>query len=137
MPSGNRPRFIQSDPWILARDVQSTIQHLVEVLGFDHWFDPEEDMPVGGVRRDDLVLRVRKGTSYADAISRLDLKDRPSIRILVDQIDGLYQDHKRRGATIAEEIGDRPWGDREYTVEEINGHLLTFTEDIASVRERS
>lgn len=132
------PVVLKSDPWIFARDSDETIRHLIDVLGFQHWFDPDEEMRVGGVRGPSaFFVRIRENPAYLDAIADLALGARPVTRISVQHIDDLHAIHVANGARIVVEIGDRPWGDREYTVEEINGQLLTFSEeDIERVRER-
>ena len=128
-------RLLVSEPWLYAKDVHANMRHLIDVLGFEHWFD--EDSPdvggVGGLRSGGLKLRVWRRPDIVDAFLALPPKQRPVIRILVRGINALYAEHLERGAEIVTEIGDRPWGDREYTVAEPGGSLLTFSEDLVSV----
>jgi ribosomal protein S18 acetylase RimI-like enzyme len=44
----------------------------------------------------------------------------------VDDVQSLFARHKSAGADVVGDIGDKPWGVREYTVREINGYHLTF-----------
>src|SRR5262249_32528422 len=44
----------------------------------------------------------------------------------VDGIDALYALHGRNGATICSPLEAKPWGLREYTVRDLNGHFLRF-----------
>lgn len=46
--------------------------------------------------------------------------------IKVDDADGMYALHKANGATIVEELMDRPWGTREYVVKDPGGYHLRF-----------
>lgn len=46
--------------------------------------------------------------------------------VFVDEVDALSAALESRGARITEGVGDKPWGYRQFTVEDLNGHLLTF-----------
>jgi ribosomal protein S18 acetylase RimI-like enzyme len=47
--------------------------------------------------------------------------------IRVEDADELYRLHKSNGACIVEEIEEKPWGMREYVVEDLNGYHLHFS----------
>jgi GNAT superfamily N-acetyltransferase len=44
----------------------------------------------------------------------------------VDGINALYGYHQRLGASIVSPLEAKPWGLREYTVRDLNGHYLRF-----------
>ena len=44
----------------------------------------------------------------------------------VEGIDALYDFHGRNGAAICSPLEAKPWGLREYTVRDLNGHYLRF-----------
>ena len=44
----------------------------------------------------------------------------------VEGIDALHDLHGRNGATICSPLEAKPWGLREYTVRDLNGHYLRF-----------
>jgi len=46
--------------------------------------------------------------------------------INAEDVDALHQFHKERGAPIVAPIENKPWGAREYTVEDPNGYHLRF-----------
>ena len=48
------------------------------------------------------------------------------ISISVPGVDAMYERHKAKGAKIIFDIEDKPWGMREYTVEDPNGYHLRF-----------
>ena len=48
-------------------------------------------------------------------------------------IDRYYEDIKRAGARIVEEIKDQFWGDRTFTIEDPDGYILTFAKHIRDV----
>jgi ribosomal protein S18 acetylase RimI-like enzyme len=47
--------------------------------------------------------------------------------VKVKDVDELYQLHTSRGAHVVFEIEDKPWGMREYIVEDLNGYHLRFS----------
>lgn len=52
------------------------------------------------------------------------------IMVCVPGIDDLYTRHKANGAAIISDIENKPWGLREYTVEDPNGYHLRFESHI-------
>jgi catechol 2,3-dioxygenase-like lactoylglutathione lyase family enzyme len=52
--------------------------------------------------------------------------------VRVEDADALCEAYRERGAKIVEEISDRPWGMREFTVEDPNGHLFRIGHAIES-----
>jgi hypothetical protein len=45
---------------------------------------------------------------------------------LVEDVDGLYAEYGAKGAEFARELGDMPWGLREFVVKDCDGRLLAF-----------
>ncbi|MGI8593444.1 MAG: VOC family protein [Solirubrobacteraceae bacterium] len=45
-----------------------------------------------------------------------------SIVVLVDDVDAHYEHARERGATIVSEPEDKPWGLRQYTAQDLEGH---------------
>jgi catechol 2,3-dioxygenase-like lactoylglutathione lyase family enzyme len=48
----------------------------------------------------------------------------------VENIDGLYQEYCSKEVEILSEIGNRPWGQREFSIRTIDGHRIMFGEEI-------
>ena len=44
--------------------------------------------------------------------------------VRVDDADALYERYKQRGAVIAQDLESKPWGIREFTLEDPNGHFF-------------
>jgi catechol 2,3-dioxygenase-like lactoylglutathione lyase family enzyme len=44
--------------------------------------------------------------------------------IFVDDADAVYEDCRARGADIASELESKPWGMREFSVRDPDGHIL-------------
>jgi GNAT superfamily N-acetyltransferase len=109
-----------SEPIFPVADVVATVRHYREVLGFSEewlWGDPPD---FGGVRWGKV------GAMFA-------LQSGQDAKIggqwhsfFVEGIDALYSLHNRTGATICSPLEAKPWGLREYTVRDLNGHYLRF-----------
>lgn len=56
-----------------------------------------------------------------------------SILVHVDDVDGHYERAKQFGARVIRLPTDYPFGERQYTVEDIGGHRWTFSQTIADV----
>jgi len=55
------------------------------------------------------------------------------LHIHVDDVDEHFENSRRRGARIAKPPANTPFGERQYTVEDIGGHRWTFSQSIADV----
>lgn len=51
--------------------------------------------------------------------------------VIVANADEVYADFEARGAEIISEIGDRPWGIREFCVKTPHGHRIVFGSEIS------
>ncbi len=56
-----------------------------------------------------------------------------SVLVHVDNVDSHYERAKQFGARIINTPTDYPFGERQYTVEDIGGHRWTFSQTIADV----
>jgi ribosomal protein S18 acetylase RimI-like enzyme len=114
-----------STPIFATSDIVATIAFYVDVLGFQSswtWGDP----PTFG------------SASWGSVSIMFNLQPELSKRIeghqhwiSVDYVDDLYAQHLERGALIVSPIEDKPWGRREYVVQDPNGYHLRFAGDPA------
>ena len=109
-----------SEPIFPVADVVATVRYYRDVLGFAEewvWGEPPD---FGGVRWGKV------GAMFA-------LQSEPGANVggqwhsfFVEGIDVLYSLHNHNGATIHSPLEAKPWGLREYTVRDLNGHYLRF-----------
>ena len=117
---------ISSTAIFASSDIEATLSYYKDVLGFEStwtWGDPPVfgSASKGGVTvtfelQPELAAKVRghpHGIKVADA-------------------DELYRLHRSRGAHVVSDIEDKPWGVREYVVEDLNGYHLRFSGPPAS-----
>ena len=56
-----------------------------------------------------------------------------SVMVRVPNVDRYFERAKSRGAKIVQPPTDYPFGERQYTAEDLGGHTWTFSESIADV----
>jgi uncharacterized glyoxalase superfamily protein PhnB len=56
-----------------------------------------------------------------------------SVMVRVVDLDGHHERAEQHGARIVQPPADYPYGERQYTAEDLGGHMWTFSESIADV----
>jgi len=102
-------RFIT--PQLPVRDVRASQRYYRDVLGFKIAWIYDEDYGA-----------VYNGTTEI-YLSRTDGPIEPVWSFVrVEDADALLAVYRERGAKVVEDIASHPWGMREFTVEDDNGH---------------
>jgi uncharacterized glyoxalase superfamily protein PhnB len=56
-----------------------------------------------------------------------------SVMVRVGDVDAHHERARKEGARILQPPADHPYGERQYTVEDLGGHVWTFSQTIADV----
>lgn len=56
-----------------------------------------------------------------------------ALHVHVEDVDAHFEQARRCGARILKSPADMPFGERQYTVEDIGGHRWTFSQSVADV----
>jgi uncharacterized glyoxalase superfamily protein PhnB len=121
-------------PVLEVNDLEDTLEYYQNILGFSiDWTWPNEG------KVDHASVSFGEGHTeegeHDDLHAHIQLSQAEKIPVmnsgwlyftLKDGIDELYQQMKERGADISSEIGNRPWGNREFDVKDNNGHIMRF-----------
>ena len=59
---------------------------------------------------------------------------RASVMVRVEDVDTHHEHAKQHGAIIVRPPKDYPYGERQYSAEDFNGYVWTFSQSIADVR---
>jgi RimJ/RimL family protein N-acetyltransferase/uncharacterized glyoxalase superfamily protein PhnB len=126
-PEYTRPRFYGVEPILEVADVAAAVQFYRERLGFAVEFlfgDPVShaglfrgEWSTQGVR---LQLTQRASTSGIPSVALY--------LVVAPRLDTLYEEYQRKNVPIVEALATQPWGRREFTVRDPDGHLLRFGE---------
>src|SRR5215470_18934204 len=107
-----RTAFGRPTPELPVEDVERAQLHYRDVLGFEiGWLYPGGG--IGAVSRDEAVIFFRKRVRPFE----------PAIHwIFAAEIDSTYEELSSRGARIVEPLEKKPWGLRQFTLEDIDGN---------------
>ncbi len=113
------PRVTKVFPVFTVLNLEEAIAYYCDKLGFAlewEWGDPVQR---AGVSLDDIEIQLECGG--------LGAPDGASVVYchMID-VDTYYTDCRKRGATIAMEIGDRPWGMRDFRMFDTSGNRIGF-----------
>jgi len=106
-------------PELPVADVERAQQHYRDALGFKiGWLDPSKE--IGAVSRDKTAIFFRKRKPPFE----------PAIHwVFAPDIDATYQELLASGANIVEPLETKPWGLRQFTLQDLDGNLFYFHHD--------
>ena len=112
-------KFNQPVPELPVADVELAQKHYRDVFGFRiGWLYP--DKTIGAVSRGDVAIFFRKRTTPFEPVVHW---------VFAEDIDASFEELKSSGAKIAEPLETKPWGLRQFTVEDIDGNIFYFHSD--------
>jgi uncharacterized glyoxalase superfamily protein PhnB len=117
---GDKVWIRSSEPIFPVADAVATVRYYRDVLGFAEewvWGEPPD---FGGVRWDKV------GAMFAFQSGQATHVGGQWYSFFIEGIDTLYRRHIHKGANIYSPLEAKPWGLREYTVRDLNGHYLRF-----------
>jgi uncharacterized glyoxalase superfamily protein PhnB len=114
-----RALFGKPTPELPVVDVERAQQYYRDALGFEiGWLYPGKG--IGAVSRDNAVIFFR----------RRELPFEPAIHwVFAEDIDAMHQELKSLGANIVDPLERKPWGLRQFTVQDLDGNLFHFHHD--------
>ena len=103
-------------PELPVADVERAQQHYKDTLGFENgWLYP--DKGIGAVLRDNTTIFFRKRIPPFE----------PAIHwLFAPDIDATFAELKSLGANIVAPLELKPWGIRQFTVEDLDGNIFYF-----------
>ena len=118
LPSSNPRQFVQGAPVLHVPDVVGTAAFYRDVLGFT-WDFGDDTYAV--VWRDNSAIHFVKDETSPSGIHLFQW---------VKDVDAYYKEIVDRGATVAKEPSNQPYGIREFSVSDVNGVGIVFGQDI-------
>ena len=113
-------------PHIVYRDVASAIAWLTAAFGFVEHYRCSD--PVDGAQMhlgDAWILLASARPGRASPVNAGHCTQ--SLTIFVDDVDAHYRRAKAAGARIVEELNETAYGERQYGVEDFEGHHWLFS----------
>ena len=106
-------------PELPVVDVERAQQHYRDALGFEiAWLYPDKE--IGAVSRGDAAIFFRKKAAPFE----------PAVHwVFADDLDATYAELQSLGANIVEPLEKKPWGLRQFTIEDLDGNRFYFHHD--------
>jgi len=106
-------------PELPVADVERAQKHYSSALGFEiGWLYPGKE--IGAVLRGKATIFFRKRTPPFE----------PAVHwVFAEDIDATYGELKALGANIIDPLQQKPWGLRQFTVQDLDGNLFYFHHD--------
>ena len=106
-------QLLHNVPILPVRNVRASQEFYNWVLGFEICWRWEDYF--GSVKRDNIELYFQKTDQSVNPVS---------VYWYVEDADAVLKEFEAEGGEIAEEIRSTPWGMREFTFRDPNGHLI-------------
>lgn len=103
---------------VVVPDLRAAVAYYENVLGFTGAVY-SDDAP-GCTMFPDPGIELREDPELAARVSR------HMISVYGDDVDATCPARKANGAMIVDDLADKPWGMRQYVVEDLNGYRLRF-----------
>jgi uncharacterized glyoxalase superfamily protein PhnB len=126
-------------PVLVYEDVADAVEWLVDTFGFRErirFEDHRAELCFGGGAVVVTERRVARSYDQSDpVILRAPRRGEVSHSIIVrvDDVDAHYERTRQSGARILQPPKDYPYGERQYSVEDLAGHRWSFTQSLADV----
>ena len=117
MPTPQKSRMpSQPVPELPVADVERAQHYYRDVFNFEiAWLTPGKE--IGAVTNGNATLFFRRREAPFE----------PAIHwVFAEDIDATYQDAQSAGATITDPLQTKPWGIRQFTVQDLDGNTFYF-----------
>jgi uncharacterized glyoxalase superfamily protein PhnB len=127
-----QPNFFGVVPVFLVDDVVETVIYYRDRLGFEIDFVYGEPPSYASVSRGDAVMNFTRSDppGRRNSVLRAGPGNGIDCYIVLEGVDDLYEELLQRGALIRTSPAPHEYGMREFKIEDINGYLITFAEEI-------
>ena len=114
--AGEKNLFGQPVPELPVADVERAQQHYRDSLGFEiGWLYP--DKTIGAVSRSGTVIFLRRRKPPFE----------PAVHwMFTEDIETSFQELQSCSANIVDPLEEKPWGLRQFTVEDLDGNIFCF-----------
>lgn len=110
-------------PILPVKHFKKSVEYYRDVLGFQVAWIWDED-GYGAVQCGDIEIHLDQTDSFSPY--------RAHSYLFVESADEIYSLYKKRGVEIVDEIESKPWGVREFTFRDVNGHMFRIAHSVNS-----
>ena len=110
--------FECATPILNVEDLHASMDYYVQKLGFEKQWDWGDPPDFGCVKRGKVEIFLCQGGQGQPGTW---------MSIFMDDVDALYEEYKKSGATIIDPPRDFPWQTREMLIEDLDGHRFRMS----------
>jgi uncharacterized glyoxalase superfamily protein PhnB len=120
-------KILSGAPVLLVRDVRAAADYFRDRLGFSYdqlWGQPPDFCMV---RRDGNTVMLSQAPPDAALVPHWRVVHQMwDVYFWVDDVEAIYEEFKERGATIDYHLGVKPYGVKEFGVQDLDDHDIAF-----------
>lgn len=120
-------RILSGAPVLLVRDVVAAATYFRDQLGFSFdrfWGEPPDFCMVA---RDGNVVMLSQAPASATLVPHWRVVDKMwDVYFWVDDVEAIYEELRTRGAIIDYHLGMKPYGVKEFGVQDVDDHDIGF-----------
>jgi len=116
-------------PQFLVDDLPQAVTYYRDRLGFETDFIYESFY--ASVSRDGFSIHLKCAPKILADRAHRKRNEHLDAFVGVRGIEALYDEFISKGANIIRSLDDRPWGCKDFYVEDLDGYLLCFSEETA------
>ena len=116
-------------PQFLVDDLSQAVTYYRDRLGFETDFIYESFY--ASVSRDGFAIHLKCAPKILADRAHRKQNEHLDAFVGVRGIEALYDEFISKGANIIRSLDDRPWGCKDFYVEDLDGYLLCFSEETA------
>src|SRR5579863_3884801 len=113
-------------PHIVYQDVAAAIEWLTRVFGFVEHYHYGEPAQGAQMHLGDAWIMLRCARKGEESPAQCGLATQ-SLTVFVEDVDAHFERTKSAGAKIVEDLNETMYGERQYGVEDLEGHHWLFS----------
>lgn len=120
--------IIAAAPQFLVEKLNDSLEFYEQRLGFSLDFVYQDFY--ASVSRDRAVIHLKCAPKLAAERAHRKSAEHLDAYLVVSGVGELHEELARRGAPIVRALEQRPWGTRDFYVEDPDGYILCFSEPV-------
>jgi uncharacterized glyoxalase superfamily protein PhnB len=109
-------------PELPVSNLREAVEHYEQKLGFHVAMQmPQGDYAI--VERDDVAIHLFEDNTRSHSPV--------GIHIFTPDLEALYAEFQQRGAHLSQGIARKPWGNRDFRLNDASGNEIKFTEPLS------
>jgi uncharacterized glyoxalase superfamily protein PhnB len=119
-------------PHVVYEDVVVAIEWLTKTFGFREHYRYGDPVSGAQMKLGNAVIMIERSKAGRDIPRRADCVTQ-SLTIFVEDVDAHYERSKSAGAKVVEDLHETIYGERQYGVEDLDGHHWLFSQHARDV----